>query len=411
MTSPTPSPFVFFTCQPGAEPALKRELAVMEPEWRLAFSRPGFVSFKCAESAPPNPTGGRMPVFARTRSISLGRVSDSSLEESSRVVWQLEGLRAWIGSSPIGGLHVWQRDTQLPGEGDFEPSVTPLAEEVRKSLLAAARETDGIKIPGGLDSSIAPQGAAVVDVVLVAPNEWYVGWHRAESRIERWPGGMLPVAAPEDAISRAYLKMEEALRWTAFPAERGDQWVELGCAPGGSCQALVDRGFRVIGIDPAEVEEPLARHPQFQHLRKRSAEVQLTELAKVRWLAADLSATPQYTLDAVEEIVRHPATSIRGLALTLKLTSWELATPEKMQQYVKRVQSWGFHDVRLRQLLHNRREIFLAALRSRGQRRMTRRRKRQKTDSRGPQEAASHPPTDNLRFDAPIEQVSRHHFR
>jgi hypothetical protein len=36
------------------------------------------------------------------------------------------------------------------------------------------------------------------------------------------------------------------------------------------------------------------------------------------------------------------------------------------------VQSWGYKDVRLRQLAFNRQEICLAALRSRGQRRMLR---------------------------------------
>lgn len=410
MSTPTPSKFVFFTCQPGAEIALKQELAVSRPDWRLAFSQPGFVSFK---STGGDVLGGMMPVFARTRSVSLGRVSHASLNELVAAVWELEPVRQIIAAKRIAGLHVWQRDMRLPGEGDFEPEVTPLAQEARKALLSAAKESDLADVK---ESAVAPQGGLVLDVVLVEPGEWYIGWHVAQSRLERWPGAMLPVAAPEDAISRAYLKMEEALKWSALQVGRGDLWVELGCAPGGSCQALVDRGYRVLGVDPAEVEEPLASHPKFKHLRKRSAEVRHSELADAKWLAADLSATPKYTLDVVEEIVKHRSNSIRGLVLTLKLTSWDLATPKRLGEYVKRVQSWGFRDVRLRQLVHNRREICLVALPSRGQRRMTRWRRGQgkSPDELQPQpqdQSAEDVSAEDLRFDAPMRSVPRNHFR
>ncbi|MGI9457103.1 MAG: SAM-dependent methyltransferase [Aeoliella sp.] len=346
-------------------------------------------------------------MFARTRAESLGRVSHQTLAESVQSVWQLEGVRELIASQRVGGLHVWQRDSRLPGEGGFEPAITPLAEEVRKALVIAAPK-QGVNLS---DNSVAPQGVVVLDVVLVEPGEWYVGWHSVQSRTERWPGGMLPVAAPENAISRAYLKMEEALKWSAIPSERGDLWVELGCAPGGSCQALVDRGYSVLGIDPAEVEEPLASHPRFQHLRKRAAEVRRAELAEAKWLAADLNVAPQYTLDAVEEIVTHPANSIRGLVLTLKLASWELGTPEQLRKVVERIRSWGFRDVRLRQLVHNRRELCLVALPSRGQRRMTRRRRSHRSAPRDSQTTSQIESTEDVRFDAPIRLVPRHHFR
>jgi 23S rRNA (cytidine2498-2'-O)-methyltransferase len=210
-------------------------------------------------------------------------------------------------------------------------------------------------------------------------------------------------------VSRAYLKMEEALRWSALPAARGDVWVELGCAPGGASQALLNRGFEVIGVDPAEVDEPVASHPHFTHLRKRSAEVRRVEFAAAKWLAADLNVAPQYTLDAVEDVVRQPTTSIRGLVLTLKLATWEVASPERMSEYVERVKSWGFRDVRLRQLVHNRHELCLVALHSRAQRRMKRTRKQRAPRS----QRISKPDNDrpDVRFDAPTRMLPPHHFR
>ena len=38
--------FLFVACQAGAEAALKGEMARLWPTFRLAFSRPGFVTFK-----------------------------------------------------------------------------------------------------------------------------------------------------------------------------------------------------------------------------------------------------------------------------------------------------------------------------------------------------------------------------
>jgi len=228
----------------------------------------------------------------------------------------------------------------------------------------------------------------VLDVILVDPGSWWIGCHLATNRLARYAGGVLPVTMPADAVSRAYLKMAEALRWSNLPVSRGDSCVELGCAPGGGSQALLDRGLLVTGVDPAEVDPVVAAHPRFHHLRKRSAELSRRQLKGTQWLMADINATPNYTLDAVEAIVIHPQTSIRGLLLTLKFSNWQLA--DNLPRYVERVRGWGYQDVRTRQLAHNRQELCLAALRSRKQRRLRRSTRRHlrpdsaHTNTRGP---------------------------
>lgn len=408
MSSPSSGTFVFCTCQPGAETPLKAEVAARRPRWRLAFSRPGFVSFKCDESVGAA-LNGSLPVFARTRSISLGRLKQPSLAQAAEEVWAIDAVGALLDAQEVFGLHVWQRDTQLPGEADFEPCVTPLAMEVRQALAAAAQQAGLERHTALVESKVPPAGSVVLDVVLVEPDEWYIGWHRATSRVERWPGGMLPVAAPDDMVSRAYLKMEEALKWSSPPVARGDLWVELGCAPGGASQALLERGFEVIGVDPAEVDPQVAQHPRFTHIRKRSADVRRVEFAAAKWLAADLNVAPSYTLDAVEDVVAHSSTSLRGLVLTLKLASWDVAAPDKLEDYIARVRGWGFRDVRLRQLVHNRHEVCLVALHSRAQRRMKRTRRRP-TVREVPDERDDSGRGD-VRFDAPTRMTPPHHFR
>ncbi len=68
--------FAFTVCQVGAEPAVKAEVAKFRPDWRLAFSRPGLVTFKCAQPV----TLAALPrlVFARVRGASLGPAKEAA---------------------------------------------------------------------------------------------------------------------------------------------------------------------------------------------------------------------------------------------------------------------------------------------------------------------------------------------
>lgn len=131
-------------------------------------------------------------------------------------------------------------------------------------------------------------------------------------------------------------------------------------APGGSCQAPLQRGYHVVGIDPAAMDPRILGYPRFTHIRRRSAAVRRRDLRKVRWLAADMNVPPAYTLDAVQSLVTHAEVHIRGMLLTLKLPQWKLA--QEVPAYLDRIRSWGYNVVRARQLQHNRREFCVAAL-------------------------------------------------
>ncbi|RIK79186.1 MAG: SAM-dependent methyltransferase [Planctomycetota bacterium] len=361
--------FVFAVCQHGAEAALKRELASRMPALRPAFSRPGFVTFKLDQPCSQPATFSLHGTFARTSGFSLGSVKGDRLTDLARRLWELPAVAAALPALAISGLHVWQRDERVPGDRGFEPGPTPLAAEAAKALRElspAAALRDG----GFEHDQPTPRNRWVLDVILVEPGEWFAGCHRATSRIAGWPGGVPPIDLPDYAVSRAYRKMAEALAWSSLPMARGERIVELGCAPGGASQALLDAGLEVVGVDPAEVADVVADHPRFTHVRARAIEISRKAFRGVHWLAADMNVAPLYTLDAVEAVVTHPGVSIRGMILTLKLPDWQLAA--QLPQFADRVRQWGYRDVRLRQLAFNRQEVCLAALRSRGQRRVLR---------------------------------------
>ncbi len=384
--------FVLATCQRGAEAALKNEIAQLWPDWRFSFSRPGFLTFKLPAELLIAEDFELGSVFARAYGFSLGTVavasppvdevvpgpgepssptgtetpnqttsdsdrdadreppaphpSQTDLAAAAAAVWNL------AGELPVECVHVWSRDRFAAGFHGYEPGPTAGDSQARQQLLAARH------LPAD-QPALAKPGQLVLDCIRTESSQWWVGYHRAYQWASCRPGGFFEQPLPEHAVSRAYLKMSEALAWSQLPLRPGELAAEIGCAPGGSTQALLDRGLRVLGIDPAKVDPAVLEHPQFTWLRKRGHEVRLRELRKVRWLSADLNVAPDYTLDTVERIVCFPQSEVRGLLLTLKLPDWRLAVA--VPGYLNRVRSWGFSQVRARQLHHNRQEICVAA--------------------------------------------------
>lgn len=256
-------------------------------------------------------------------------------------------------------LHVWQRDIATPGWNGFEPGRSALA------TLIGDRLQEGLEKLGdpraGNVNRTADWKAKILDLAIIEPNQWWVGTHLAESSAERWPGGVFPIVEPAEMISRAYLKMAEAIHWSRMPFRPGDSIVEIGSSPGGACQYLLDLGMKVVGIDPAEMDPRITANPNFEHVRSRSLQVKRRFFSRFRWLVCDANVAPVYTLDTVESIVTYPTTTIEGLLLTIKLSEWERA--QEINAHVDRIRQWGYSKVQVRQLAYNRRECCFAASR------------------------------------------------
>ncbi|NQU24878.1 MAG: hypothetical protein HQ567_26645 [Candidatus Nealsonbacteria bacterium] len=344
---------MFVTCQIGAERAVKGELAREWPEFRPAFSRPGFLTFKLPENHHLYGDFDLRSVFARSYGFSLGTAQGDTVDTLARNAWEM------VAGRSLQRIHVWQRDPGAPGESDDTASLIGNVEEARAAIRRHCPRADMLDADVDDPRQPVPCGEFVMDCILVDPERWCVGFHRAKAVPSQWPGGIMPLELPPQSVSRAWLKMEEALRWSEFPIAKGARWAEIGSAPGGSSQALLQRGMEVVGIDPAEMDAAVLAHPQFTHIRRRAIAVRRRQFRKIRWLAADMIVAPGCTLDAVEEIVTHREVNIRGLLLTLKLSDWKLA--DELPQYIARVRGWGYNVVSGRQLVHNRQEVCVAA--------------------------------------------------
>ena len=338
-----PSRFVFVTVQSGAERALKSEIAREHPELKFAFSRPGFVTFRSSEDLTDHFV--LRTVFARTWGFSLGKLNGSDDLQRARDAWRLFGEQ--LQDEPIRDLHVWQRDRVLPGDEGYDGA----ADELARSLSALLIENR----PATSKPPIVNSAAAIGDLVLVERDEWWLGWHRANTPETRWPGGVPPIALPPRMISRAYLKIVEALEWSELPIQPGDRCVEIGSSPGGSCLALLERGLLVTGVDPAEMDPEVLAHPNFTHIRAIAKNVKRGIFRECRWLVMDANVAPNYTLDTLDGVLGQGGARPEGLVLTLKLTDPALA--EKLPAITERIRRYGYGRVRMRQLAYNRQEI------------------------------------------------------
>lgn len=357
------SQFLFVVCQHGAEDTLKRAWMGSETGLSLAFSRPGLLTFKFRSA------DRRIPehILARLSGWSLGQVRSINggqtlvAEEMIGQVLQIAGLD-W------DAIHVFERDRGLPGVGGFEPGASPLAESIENLLRTTLNSPESLqKIhPAQANTTLRPAvnqtcpvGSRVLDLLLVEPDSWLIGCHLAEKRHECWPGGVFPQAMDQAVISRAYYKIAEALAWSGLPIRAGDRIVELGSAPGGACQRLLDLGLEVTGVDAAEMAPHLLQHPRFEHWRSKTAGLKRKLFSKFKWLAADANVAPNYTLDMVDDIVNYPGNRIQGMLMTFKLSSYDMV--EQLPPLLERVRSWGYSRVEARQLATNRQECIVVA--------------------------------------------------
>lgn len=320
--------FVFATCAPGLEPALKREVARTRPELRFAYSRPGLVTFKSARAVTAEDPPGS--VFARVWGRSLGAAADPA---------RAAALLAEHGATRV---HAFARDPDAaPGDG---PDLAPW------QALG----------PGGP----AQPGERVGDVIVAPGEPAWVGVHRHDDARPAHPGGAIPVAIPADAPSRAYAKIEEAIAWARLPVAAGQVALEIGAAPGGAALALARRGLTVWAVDPGALAPQALAHPNVRHVAKKVGALRWEELPpRVDWLLVDVNLAPQVAVHEVARLAPPLAPALRGAVLTLKLNDW--AFVDELPALVERIRA-GFGralpDVRLRHLPSNRREVCAVAL-------------------------------------------------
>jgi 23S rRNA (cytidine2498-2'-O)-methyltransferase len=328
--------FVFASCATGCEAHIKDDVAHDLPALRLAFSRPGLVTFKIDGDVPaevPRPSP-----WARVWGASVGRAD------------HVGGALAAVPAE-ARRLHVYARDPEAEGVG-------AQVADVEAVLRESGRFADG---------SQAADGELVADVIVAPGEHWFLGVHRHGPGRSPFPGGALPVAIPDDAPSRAFAKIEQAIAWAGLPVAPGHIAVEIGSAPGGAAYALARRGVTVWGVDPGAMAPHVLAYrghsgARVHHVQETLASVRWEMLPRsADWLLLDVNLAPPVAIHGLARLVPAWKKKLRGAVLTLKMN--DAAMRRGVTTWLERIAAFGFDDVQVTHLPSNHTELCVVARR------------------------------------------------
>lgn len=331
-----PHPFVFATCRPGSETALKKEVAGRyEGKLTPAFMRPQLITWKVQD---PSVQGDfRLRTWhAQVSGISLGMAKSEP---------EVAELAAGVNPAVVDVL-----PREVPEEG-LPPDVWSRVDGWKAGIC---REL-------GLAPDRLPRpGESVLDVICGAEGEpMFVGWHRYQPEDLADPAAFLRLQLPEHVPSRAWLKMEQALKWSGQSVDtnlKGKTVLELGSAPGGASRALLSRGAEVFGVDTGEMDTGILAEPGFHHLKVAAGDLRPSMVpGQVDLIVSDMNLEPWLVGKYVEKFVSR--LQPLGLILTLKINSAKVAA--ELPEVIQRIRSWAPGPVYIKQLPANRQELTL----------------------------------------------------
>jgi 23S rRNA (cytidine2498-2'-O)-methyltransferase len=337
---------------------VERQKAIL-PELARAAWRKGIVTFRLPPGFDPPDDFFPDLLMAQVVIRSFGQATGASIDARA------DAAVAITGRGPWDAVHVWRREPAVadrPADGSAGDAEKDVAEAIHSRIELSTRDRSTVAdtMPGDL----------IFDCVIDSPDRWWIGWHRASTPVSCRPGGMHPRREAPDKVSRAWLKLDEAIDTSGIRLAAGDRACELGASPGGACQRLLEAGLRVVGIDPALVDPRVAEHPRFEPWRMRARDVKLKAFRGFDWFVADMNIDPTSTMESLGRILTAPGVRPKGVIATLKLPDWSRAA--ELGGWLDAFRGWGF-EPRARQLSTAGREVFVAALRGGVSRRSTRR--------------------------------------
>ncbi|MDR2902564.1 MAG: methyltransferase domain-containing protein [Lactobacillales bacterium] len=116
--------------------------------------------------------------------------------------------------------------------------------------------------------SINPKKATRAISMLVFKNMLYMGISDIEDNLNSWPLGKCRYQKFPYPICRAGFKIAEAVDTFGIDIKQYKTVLDLGAAPGGWTEQLLDMGLNVTAVDPAEMDSRVKRQKNFTHYAK-----------------------------------------------------------------------------------------------------------------------------------------------
>lgn len=278
-------------------------------------------------------------------------------------------------SEPIFLRHLQAIDRIVPIQGGAD-DLQALSELVRHSRLRCEnvttaihlRRAEGTRFPYSaadtkavleavimeLGSETAMQSPEQILSIFAGVDELYVGWGTPAEQLSDWPGGAVRFQREDGQISRAKFKLLEAERAFKLYLEEFREALDIGAAPGGWTQLLLERGLRVTSVDPADLHPKLAAYPRLTALKKNASDVHFPS-GTFDLLVCDMSWSPMQ----MAKLVLEKTDALRGGAAAIITVKLMHKKPlQTIRDVIERL-GQAFELRKAKQLFHNRDEITL----------------------------------------------------
>lgn len=285
-----------------------------------------------------------------------------------------ELVKEFRSDEPVFLRHFFPLESESPLTGDREAVSSALkayartlgdrvngrkvAVQVRKAInspfpFTSAKARDiAAEVLRELGAETVVQEADLIVSVYASARSLLLGCSDPRDNLSDWPGGAVRFRREEGQISRAAFKLLEAERAFRLPLGRFTHALDLGAAPGGWTNVLLQRGLKVTAVDPAAMDPRLDGHPRLQHLRKNAAEVKFAP-GTFDLLVCDMSWDPHRTCRLVSGLSESMAAGGSGI-ITLKLM---YRKPFRTLRELTEAYSESFDIQKIKQLFHNREEV------------------------------------------------------
>lgn len=362
LSSLTSSNFIFVTCQAGVEKIVKLEVASQYPDLRLAFSRKGLLTFKAPTELDDDVEISS--IFTKHSGKSIGM---TTVEEALALA---RTLSSDVYKTKLR-LHVYGRD--LGGQRTEHPLFikerSQQIEDIKTKLY-----DDAIFLPRNHDDRSNEKDVVFNVIVGDVDEKLFCGLNLGKHTSNGYPGKIFPLKLPNEAPSRAWLKIEEAVKFikVLYPdmaISPNEIAVEIGSAPGGACYSLLNTfGLKVYGVDPCPPDRQhdriIKQNSNFNEIKGTLQSVTRAQLPReCHWLLCDANISPTEALSKLILMMNHYSGTLKGFFYTCKLNDeyWDkerelLKCLQEMRAGIKS-EVKACEDVVFTQLAANRKEV------------------------------------------------------
>ncbi|MBK8014181.1 MAG: hypothetical protein IPK13_22880 [Deltaproteobacteria bacterium] len=286
--------------------------------------------------------------FARQAMRLVHRISASDVETLAKQA--ARALNRQLARRPEG----WAFQLVTPEGRDARDEAVRTAEALQEPLRARILAQLSRPVRDAQVSASDPGVRWLLQVWVLKKTDTLVGLTPAQDALSCLAGGRAVLERDPEAPSRSGLKLEEAIDWVGIGPQAGDLCADLGAAPGGWSKVAVDRGAKVIAIDPARIKISLPSR-RFTHIQESAFDFAPPET--LDWLLCDMAWRPLEVAQLIAKWGRRAWA--HQLIANFKLPMKRKA--EMLRRVLTILKRAGWQGLRARQLYYDRDEVTVFA--------------------------------------------------